>query len=140
MLHNKVPGNYDDILHLPRPVSAAHPPMPQQDRAAQFAPFAALTGYDAAVQKAAHRNEQAAEAHSIPLEESLRALDKQLRTGQRPTAVIDCLCTDSDTGGTWLRITAVVEKLDTDARILVLTDGTVLSLSQIRGLRLDNHA
>lgn len=37
--------DYEDIIHMPRPVSAAHPPMPMHERAAQFSPFAALTGY-----------------------------------------------------------------------------------------------
>lgn len=43
---------YDDMLRLPHHVSANHPQMPLQDRAAQFAPFAALTGYDAAAREA----------------------------------------------------------------------------------------
>lgn len=40
---------YDDIIHLPHPVSKKHPQMPVLDRAAQFSPFAALSGYEAAV-------------------------------------------------------------------------------------------
>ena len=44
--------NYDDIINLPRHVSDKHPHMSIHDRAAQFAPFAALTGYDAAIEKA----------------------------------------------------------------------------------------
>ena len=45
------PHRYDDILELPHHVSAVHPPMPLSARAAQFAPFAALTGYGAAVRE-----------------------------------------------------------------------------------------
>lgn len=51
-------GNYDDIIDLPRPVSKKHPPMDIMDRAAQFAPFAALTGYDEAVRETARRVEE----------------------------------------------------------------------------------
>ena len=40
---------YSDIIHLPHPVSEKHPRMPMQDRAAQFPPFAALTGYEEAI-------------------------------------------------------------------------------------------
>ena len=40
---------YEDIIGLPRPVSRRHPPMARQERAAQFAPFAALTGYDSMI-------------------------------------------------------------------------------------------
>ena len=41
--------NYDDIIHLPHPVSKRHKPMSMWQRAAQFAPFAALTGFDDAI-------------------------------------------------------------------------------------------
>ena len=46
-------NSYDDIINLPRPVSPSHRPMPRESRAAQFAPFAALTGYDASVREEA---------------------------------------------------------------------------------------
>lgn len=49
----KDPHRYDDIIDLSRPVSGKHRPMSREDRAAQFAPFAALTGYTEAVKKAA---------------------------------------------------------------------------------------
>ncbi|MGM9674964.1 MAG: hypothetical protein ACI3X9_05795 [Bacteroidaceae bacterium] len=49
---------YEDIIHLPHHVSKCHPQMPMQARAAQFAPFSALTGYDAVI-------EEAAEAHGM---------------------------------------------------------------------------
>lgn len=42
---------YDDIIGLAHPVSKKHPPMAAIDRAAQFSPFAALTGYEVALQK-----------------------------------------------------------------------------------------
>ena len=42
---------YDDIIHLPHHVSKIRPQMSMQDRAAQFSPFAALTGYDAAIKE-----------------------------------------------------------------------------------------
>ena len=44
-------NSYDDIINLPHPVSKNHPQMPLRDRAAQFAPFAALTGHDAAIKE-----------------------------------------------------------------------------------------
>ncbi len=45
-------GSYDDMLDLPHPVSKKHPPMSLDKRAAQFAPFAALTGFEGAIEKA----------------------------------------------------------------------------------------
>ncbi len=49
---------YDDIIQLPHHVSKHHPPMPMWNRAAQFAPFAALTGYGDAIQETAKENER----------------------------------------------------------------------------------
>ena len=43
--------DYSDIINLPHHVSQNHPPMPMMNRAAQFAPFAALTGYDDVIQE-----------------------------------------------------------------------------------------
>lgn len=48
--------NYDDIINLPHHVSKNHPQMPMMHRAAQFAPFAALTGHDAAIRETVVRN------------------------------------------------------------------------------------
>lgn len=47
---------YDDIIHLPHPISRTHPPMPMETRAAQFMPFAALTGHAEAIQETARRH------------------------------------------------------------------------------------
>lgn len=55
-------GAYDDIINLPHHVSAKHPPMPMAQRAAQFAPFAALTGHDAAIRQTAKENAESIEA------------------------------------------------------------------------------
>ena len=49
-------SNYDDIIHLPHHVSKRHPKMSMWNRAAQFAPFAALTGYEDAIQESAKEN------------------------------------------------------------------------------------
>ena len=50
----------EDILNLPRPVSGRHPRMPIEDRAAQFAPFSALSGYEDAIREAAKQAEESA--------------------------------------------------------------------------------
>ena len=59
-------GKYDAILHLPHHISKKHPPMPMADRAAQFAPFAALTGYDAAIRENARRSGSSRPRRSWP--------------------------------------------------------------------------
>lgn len=61
---------YEDIIHLSRPVSKTHPPMPICDRAAQFAPFAALTGHNELIRKTQRIHEEHFENNSCNDEES----------------------------------------------------------------------
>ena len=66
--------NYEDIINLPHPVSKRHKPMPVEDRAAQFAPFAALTGHQAAIEEAARiaaRFSSADGADKVPVDYTL---------------------------------------------------------------------
>ena len=58
-------GNYDDIINLPHHVSKRHPQMSMWNRAAQFAPFAALTGYEDAIQETAKENESSYETSNF---------------------------------------------------------------------------
>ena len=58
-------GNYDDIINLPHYEPKHHPRMPMWNRAAQFAPFAALTGYGDAIKDTAQQNEDSYEAKNI---------------------------------------------------------------------------
>ncbi|MCF0166828.1 MAG: hypothetical protein HUJ89_06715 [Bacteroidales bacterium] len=51
-------SRYDDIINLPHYEPKYHPRMPMEERAAQFAPFAALSGHDSAIKKTAERNEE----------------------------------------------------------------------------------
>lgn len=54
---------YRDIITLPRHISQTHAPMPIRNRAAQFAPFAALTGFDGVIAETARINEEKSEPH-----------------------------------------------------------------------------
>ena len=63
--------SYEDILHLSRPVSTKHKPMSMLDRAAQFSPFAALTGYDDSVEQAKTEYESLIDVPNEAFEESI---------------------------------------------------------------------
>ena len=62
-------GNYDDIINLPHHVSMKHPRMSMYNRAAQFSPFAALTGYEKAIEEARKKQEEAVRRRNAPVDE-----------------------------------------------------------------------
>lgn len=75
-------GKYDDIIDLPHPTSERHPQMPMANRATQFSPFAALTGYEDAVQETARLTEEE-KAH---LDAELQVLEKTI--GEHPNVTL----------------------------------------------------
>ena len=82
------PRRYDDIIDLPHHVSRTHPPMPLLNRAAQFAPFAALTGYGDAIAEAARLTEdqqELSEADRLALGEKLALLRDSLASSPTVT-------------------------------------------------------
>lgn len=124
-------GKYDDIIHLPHHVSEKRAPMSMKDRGAQFSPFAALTGYDAAVQEAGRLTEVQMELG----EDGVALLDAQLRqlaAQHRPPATITWFCPDSrKAGGSYQCSAGHVLKIDTYSRTVVLEEGPVIPLDSI---------
>ncbi len=118
---------YDDILYLPHPVSERHPRMPLSDRAAQFAPFAALTGYDAAIRETARETQERVELD----EDEKELLDRQLRLlleklSASPWAVFTYFRPDEKKdGGSYVTAAGRVKKYDPQTRRIFLEDGTV---------------
>lgn len=127
---------YDDIIDLPHHVSATHPQMPMSDRAAQFSPFAALVGYDAAVRETGRLTEAKAE----PDEEALRELDRRIRLlaerlGDEPEVDITYFLPDQrKAGGAYQSVRGVVKKIDDFRRIIVLRDGTSIPMDDVAAL------
>ena len=126
-------GNYDDIIDLPHHVSETHPPMSRADRAAQFSPFAALTGYDAAVRESARVTEQ-----RIELDEGVKAeLNARLNCilehlSEHPQVSITYFMPDEKkSGGAHRTVTGAVRKLDSFAKTLTLVDGTVVPMEEM---------
>ena len=123
-------GKYDDIIDLPHHVSETHPPMSRADRAAQFSPFAALTGYDAAVRETARVAER-----RIELDEGVKAeLNARLNCilehlSEHPQVSLTYFVQDEKkSGGAYRTVTGTVRKLDSFAKTLTLTDGTVVPM------------
>lgn len=127
---------YDDILHLPHHVSTAHPPMPVLDRAAQFAPFAALTGHGEAIRETARLTED-----KIELDENcLTELDAKLqmikeRLASRPVILVTYFKPDrKKQGGAYVTIRGRVKKIDEYAHTLLMEEGKELPLDDIAGI------
>lgn len=126
-------GPYDDIIDRPRPVSKKHPPMPMTKRAAQFLPFAALTGFEGEIAEAARLTEPVPELG----EDALVALDEQLallrqRLSEQPEITLTRFIPDEKkTGGHYESQTGSVRRLDEVHRLLILTDGAKIDIDTI---------
>ena len=120
--------DYSDIIHLPHHVSKTHPPMSMHDRAAQFSPFAALTGYDSAIstKEKILLNEDMQELLDIKFQRLLEHLS------EKPLISITFFCPDKHKqGGSYVSISGTVKKLDLFQRILTLEDGMQIFLDDI---------
>ena len=128
-------GAYDDIINLPRPMSARHPRMPMADRAAQFSPFAALVGHGAAIQETARLTDRKIEL----TEEEKAVLDEKLcflsATGGEAVFTY-YLPDEKKDGGAYVTAAGSVKKLDRLGRRVILTDGAVLPVEDILEIEL----
>ncbi|MBE6981203.1 MAG: YolD-like family protein [Ruminococcaceae bacterium] len=132
--------SYQDIIHLQRPVSSRHAPMSMEDRAAQFAPFAALTGYDGVIAETGRLTEtwgELAEGALEELDEALHAVEAVLDT--QPQVTVTRFCPDGrKAGGAYVTSTGRVKKMDPYERVLVFTDGTKIPMDGIVAVRMEN--
>ena len=124
---------YDDIINLPHPTSSGHPRMPLEDRAAQFAPFAALTGHEAAIKETARltdEKENLSDEVIAILNDKLNIIAENLGTDH--TVDITYFVPDEKkTGGAYVAYSGIVKKIDLYEHILIMTDKTVIPIGQI---------
>ena len=129
---------YDDIIHLPHHVSQNHPQMSMLDRAAQFAPFAALTGYKAAVGETARLTAERRELDAQEAEELNRRLAALIaHLPERPKVTIEYFVPDErKAGGAYVSVTGVVRSISVAERIVALVNVDVIPLDDIVSLRM----
>ena len=126
-------GTYDDIINLSHHMSKTHPHMPLSDRAAQFSPFAALTGHNEAIKETArltHRRINLDEDAKTELDYKLCILSEQLDkhwdvtiTYFQPDKVKD--------GGSYEHITGVIDKINKYNHSIVFEDGKSVNIEDI---------
>lgn len=129
-------SKYDDMLSLPHPTSAVHPRMPVRDRAAQFAPFAALTGHEEAIGETACLTQPFVEPDESEREELDRRLALLLAQPMpRPQVRLTWFVPDEKKeGGRYVTADAVVLRADPVARVLVTADGESIPLRALVAL------
>lgn len=128
--------NYKDILSLPHHQSLTRQPMPLQNRAAQFAPFAALTGYEQVIFETARQTETQAEL----------AEDQKAELNERLCQLAECLDSNlqvnieyfvpdnQKTGGAYHLATGAVQRIDTNTGTLTMKNGTVIPFAMLKRL------
>ena len=120
--------SYDNSIYLPHHVSQNHPQMLLRGRAAQLAPFAALTGYEAAVGETARLTAERRELDPQEAEELNRRLtDLAARLPERPEVTVEYFVPDDrKSGGAYVTVTGVVRHISVAEKTLVIEDGTVI--------------
>ena len=126
-------GKYDEIMGLPHHVSKTRPQMPMSDRAAQFAPFAALTGYDAAIKETRRLTDERIELDV----EALSALDMKYQLlmealDEAPEVTITYFRPDErKAGGKYVSAVGAVKKIDDFERRITMQDGAKIPMDDV---------
>lgn len=118
-------SKYDDIIGLEHHVSKTHPHMSVAGRAAQFAPFAALTGYEEVIDEAGRLTQQRIQAD----EDRLAELDDALRAVLAQGGAVKLVYfaeDDRKEGGSYRTIVGRIRKVDEVGRRLIMEDGTAI--------------
>lgn len=126
-------NSYDDIINLPHHRSISRPHMSVHDRAAQFSPFAALTGYDSAITEAARLTDKRIELDEYSktdLNERLSNIQDQM--DEQPEVSITYFQLDKKkSGGAYVTATGCVKKIDEFERTVVMEDNTKIAINDI---------
>lgn len=126
-------GKYDDIIDLPHPTSKKHLRMSRQNRAAQFSPFAALTGYDAAIRETARITEdrrELSEDAAVELNYKVSLLQKE-QAGMKKIKVIYFRQDTTKDGGAYREEDGDFKRIKSSEGILELTNGIQIPLEDI---------
>lgn len=130
---------YDDIINLPHHVSDSRPQMSRASRAAQFSPFAALTGYDAAVSETARLTDDKLQ----PDEDTKAKINLCLQIiidhiDEHPTVSITYFKPDErKSGGAYITQSCAVRRIDEYERVVIALDGSKIPIDDIYGIEGD---
>lgn len=123
-------GKYDDIINLPHHVSTKHPQMSMMERAAQFSPFAALTGHGNAIEETARVTMERIELDEQAKEDISRNLQRMLE-GNVEGVITYFIPDPRKDGGRYATLTGYAAKIDEVKNILTMKDGTAIPVADI---------
>lgn len=130
---------YDDIIRLPHPTSRKHPRMSMEERAAQFAPFAALTGFGGVIRETGRLTDkqvELGESDQVELERVLTFLDSQKE--EHPMIKVTYFLPDTyKEGGTYVTVTGHLKRIDQVEGALLLWEGVRVPIQDIRSVGID---
>lgn len=124
---------YDDIINMPHHVSSTRPRMSAIDRAAQFSPFAALTGYDVSIKESARLTEERLELDDSQKEDigdKLRFVMEQL-DADTEIRITYFLPDTRKAGGEYVTVSGAVKKIDEYERMIILIDGKQIPIDEV---------
>lgn len=131
-------NGYDDIINMPHHVSTTHPQMSMHDRAAQFSPFAALTGHGDAVKETARLTDEKLEL----TEDEISALNQKLNfltehAEDRPEITIEYFVPDErKSGGAYITVTGNFRWIDEYSQSIIMTHGEEIPIENIYMIKL----
>lgn len=128
---------YEDIINMPRPVSQKHAPMTLYNRAAQFAPFSALTGLDDEMAETARLTDTDTELTEDFISELNQTICRAMEE-ERPVTVTFFVPDHKKSGGSYRTATASIKKADPIEGTLLLCSGICIPLCNIKELNLNN--
>ena len=131
-------GEYDDIINLPHHVSKTHPQMPMMNRAAQFAPFSAVAGHEAAIREEGRITDGWMDIADSGNEELNLKMELLLsRLSEHPMVTIEYFLPDQQkSGGSYHTVSGTVRRIDEYERVIELMDRQKIPIDFIRNLTL----
>ncbi|MCR5666827.1 MAG: hypothetical protein K6G01_08355 [Eubacterium sp.] len=130
---SEVEQRYGDILTLSHPVSKKHPRMSREERAAQFSPFAALNGYDEAVEETGRLTDEKVVMDESVKEQINECLQYVMEHIKEQPKVWICYFTEDEKkdGGAYQTVNGTVKKMKVYERQIIMTDGTIIRMDDI---------
>ena len=133
---------YDNIINLPHRQSKMRPHMSMENRAAQFSPFATLTGHEEAIletQRLTQEQAELTEEDALYLSRQTAVLMQHLSHGERPAIAVDYFLPDEKkAGGSYVTYTGALRRIDETAGVFLMTDGTRIDMKAISQIRMSD--